>query len=188
MKTLITNKTMSALLITILTLSGAAANAHPNFGNTSASEDLVGIAQQVINIVNAERPAATYEQLGEFILPIRKAAVNLQVMGTMHFPSERAAICAITKLENAITRAQYYISEQLETDTGFQLAQELMIAHEQLNNFTRDIPSAVCYAPTYGPAPVPAPVVAQVPVVVSAPEVETVVQAPAPAAKARKHK
>lgn len=133
---------MKTLILTIVTVLGLTANAHPNFA--SANEDLVGIAQQAINIVNEQKAAATYAQLGAYILPIRKAAVNLQVMGTMHFPSEGAAICAIIRLESAISRANYFISEQLETDTGFELAEELMVVKEQLSNFTRGIPSGAC--------------------------------------------
>jgi hypothetical protein len=100
-----------------------------NYSQSAAAE----LAENAIQAVNEIKPSANYAQLGQYLLPIRKAAAQLRVKTAAHSLYSSEVRMALQELKNKIQAACEYLDQNLETDTNFDIATDLMTIKEKIS-------------------------------------------------------
>lgn len=108
------------------------------FGESAYTQSSAStLAERAIDAINLLKPSANYSQLGEYLLPIRKSGARLRVAVAANSTYSTAVRIALRDLQSNIARATKYLNQNLETDTNFDLATELMIIQEQIKTMLR---------------------------------------------------
>jgi len=106
-------------------------NRYPVYGSSSRSE-ASNLALKAINIVSELRGYANYQEYGDFLLPIKKAAARVYARADARSDFSASLRTYLLILLNEIDRAKPYLNDAFERDAAFRLAIELLTVGEKL--------------------------------------------------------
>ena len=141
MKTLTQKMSMAVAILTLATTSMLATSIEARADQDHDYQGSVGlkdvnqatdIALRAIELVDQLQSSSDYAELGNYLLPIKKAAAHAYALGRSHGEFSLELRNSMIVLKNAIAKAGPFIEDQFERSDSFDTATELLTLQDQI--------------------------------------------------------